>query len=70
MFLNCGLKFLKKMVNVSTKLLLEKSANKNKKKKHSQSLADSSDKTDASGRILRPHYQHSFPQTFFPCFLL
>ena len=59
-----------KMVNVSTKLLLEKSAKKKQKnkKKHSQSLADSWDKTDASGSILRPHYQHSFPKTFFPMF--
>ena len=39
---------------------------KNKKpRKRLQSLADSGDKTSCSGRFLRPHFQNSFPHTFF-----
>ena len=55
---------------MSTKLLLEKSAktkeSKNKKtKKHLKSWTDFGDKTGCSGRFLRPHFQNSFPQTFY-----
>ena len=35
-----------------------------KTSKGSQSLADSWDKTNSSGRFLRPHFQNSFPSAF------
>ena len=57
---------------MSTKQLLEKNAKtkKNMKKqwKHSQSLADSEDKTSSAGRFLRPYFQNSFPLFFFVLF--
>ena len=54
---------------------LKKSANTEKKEKQKAMktftiLADSEDKTSFSGRFLRPHFQNSFPQTIFSCFLL